>query len=152
MIGLDYYCDLKGPPSKILFSPDSREEGYHGMHEVALMQGVVKTILQSLSEAGASRVTNVQLTIGRSGHFTEKNVQQHFEVLTKDTPIEGASLTISWLPATVQCLSCLHQFSSCEPADQTKCPRCGDLVMEIDHQETCVVSTIDVVSEEDIRG
>jgi hydrogenase nickel incorporation protein HypA/HybF len=119
------------------------------MHEVAVMQGVVKTILHSLSQAGASRVINVQLTIGRSGHFTEENVRQHFEVLTKGTPIEGASLTISWLPATVQCLSCLHRFSSCEPAEQTKCPICGDLVIEIDHQDTCFVSTIDVVSGEE---
>lgn len=118
------------------------------MHEVSVMQGVVKAILQSLSQAGASHVTNVQLTIGRSGHFTEENVRQYFEVLTKDTPVEGASLTISWLPSTVQCLSCFHRFSSCEPAEQTKCPLCGDLVMEIDHQETCFVSTIDIISRE----
>ncbi len=42
---------------------DIREEGDHSMHEVAVMQGVVKTILQSLAQAGASRVTNVQLAI-----------------------------------------------------------------------------------------
>ncbi len=119
------------------------------MHEFSVMQGVVKTILQSLSQSGASRVTNVQLTIGRSGHFTEENVRQHFEVLIKDTPVEGASLTISWLPATMQCLSCFHRFSSCEPAEQTKCPRCRDLVMEINHQDACFVGTIDVVSEEE---
>jgi hydrogenase nickel insertion protein HypA len=119
------------------------------MHEVAVMQGVVKTILHSLSQAGASRVTNVQLIIGRSGHFTEENVRQHFKILTKDTPIEGASLTLSWLPATVQCLSCLHQFSCCESAEQTMCPICGDMVIEIDHQDTCFVSTIDVVAGEE---
>jgi hydrogenase nickel incorporation protein HypA/HybF len=119
------------------------------MHEVAVMQGVVKTILQSLSQAGASRVTTVQLAIGRSGHFTEENARQHFEVLTKDTPIESASLMISWLPAVLQCLSCFYRFSSCEPAEQTKCPECGDMVMEIEHQDTCYVSAIDVVSEEE---
>jgi len=119
------------------------------MHEVAVIQGVVKTILQSLAQAGASRVTNVQLAIGRSGHFTEENAQQHFEVLTKDTPAEGASLTISWLPATLQCLSCFHRFNSAEAAEQTRCPKCGDMVMEIDHQDTCYVSAIDVISEEE---
>ncbi len=81
------------------------------MHEVAVMQGVVKTILQSLAQAGASRVTNVQLAIGKSGHFTEENVRQYFEVLIKGTPVEGASLTISWLPATLQCLSCKARLS-----------------------------------------
>ena len=119
------------------------------MHEVAIMQGVVKTILQSLSQAGASRITNVQLAIGRSGHFTEENARQHFEVLTKDTPAEGASLTISWLPATVQCLSCFHRFSSAQSAEQTRCPKCEDMVMEMEHQDTCYVSAIDVISEEE---
>jgi hydrogenase nickel incorporation protein HypA/HybF len=128
---------------------DIGKEGNRCMHEVAVMQGVVKTILQSLSQAGASRVTNVQLAIGRSGHFTEENAQQHFEVLTKDTPAEGASLTISWLPATLQCLSCFHRFSSSERAEQTRCPKCGDMVMEIEHQDICYVSAIDVISEED---
>lgn len=119
------------------------------MHEVAIMQGVIKTILQSLSQSGGLHVTNVQLSIGRSGHFTEQNAQQYFELLTKDTPIEGAALKISWLPATLQCLSCFYRFSSCEPAEQTECPKCGDIVMEIDHQDTCYVSAIDVVSEEE---
>jgi hydrogenase nickel incorporation protein HypA/HybF len=128
---------------------DTCKEGDHDMHEVAVMQGVVKTILQSLSQAGASRVTNVQLAIGRSGHFTEENARLYFAVLTKNTPIEGASLTISWLPATLQCLSCFHRFSSCELAERTMCPKCGDMVMEIEHQDICYVSAIDVISEEE---
>ena len=119
------------------------------MHEVGIMQGAVKTILESMSQAGASRVTNVQLTVGRSGHFSEESVRHYFQLLTKDTPAEGASLTILWLPATVQCLTCLHRFSSCEPAEQTKCPKCGDVVMEVEHQDSCYVSAIDVVSEEE---
>jgi hydrogenase nickel incorporation protein HypA/HybF len=113
------------------------------------MRGVVKTILQSLSQSGASRVTKVQLTIGVSGHFTEENAQQHFQLLTKSTPAEGASLAISWLPATLQCLACSHQFSSCEPAEQATCPKCGDMVMETEHQDICYVNAIDVVSEEE---
>ncbi len=115
------------------------------MHEISLMQAVVKTILQSLSQSGASRVTRVQLTIGVSGHFTEENVHQHFRLLTKNTPAEGASLAISWLPATLQCLACSHQFSSCEPAEQAACPKCGDMVIETEHQDICYVSAIDVV-------
>jgi hydrogenase nickel incorporation protein HypA/HybF len=125
------------------------KEGDQCMHEVLVMQGVVKTILQSLAQVGASRVTNVQLAIGRSGHFTEENARQYFEVLTKDTPAEGASLTISWLPATLQCLSCFHLFSSTESAEQARCPKCEDMVMEIEHQDTCYVSAIDVISEEE---
>ena len=81
------------------------------MHEVGIMQGAVKTILESMSQAGASRVTNVQLTVGRSGHFSEESVRNYFQLLTKDTPAEGAFIvyfmvtsnsTVSYMSASVQ--------------------------------------------------
>ena len=40
------------------------------MHEVAAMRGMVRTVLECMQQAGASRVTNVQLVLGASGHFT----------------------------------------------------------------------------------
>lgn len=46
-----------------------------GMHGAAVMQSVVKTILASLENAEASRVTNAQLALGTSGHFTEEAVR-----------------------------------------------------------------------------
>jgi hydrogenase nickel incorporation protein HypA/HybF len=119
------------------------------MHEVYLMQGVVKTILQSLSPSDTSRVTHVQLTIGVSRHLNQVNVQQYFRLLTKGTPAEDASLRISWLPATLQCLACSHQFSSYDPAEQVTCPQCGDMVLETEHQDICYVNAIDIITEED---
>ncbi len=117
------------------------------MHEVAAIQGVVRTTLECMRAAGASRVTHVQMVIGASGHFTADAVYQHFEVLTKDTPIEGASLSIQWLPATYQCFSCLHRFESGEPSEQVVCPRCGEIALEIEHRDVCQVSSIDVSFE-----
>lgn len=118
------------------------------MHEVAAMQGVVSTILESMRQAGGSRITHVQLLLGASGHFTEEAARQHFEALTAGTPAEGASLEISWLPATFQCFSCLHRFESPQPAEQVTCPLCGDLVLEIDHQDACYASDIEVAFDE----
>jgi len=114
------------------------------MHEGAVMQGVVQTILASMEHAGASRVTNVQLVLGVSGHFTEEAVRQYFQVLTQDTPIAGATLALSWLPATYQCLSCQQRFESISPT--ATCPHCGDVALEISHQDECSIRSIEVVS------
>ena len=107
------------------------------------MQGVVRTILASMEHAGAARVTNVQLELGASGHFTEEAVRQYFQLLTQDTPIEGATLTLSWLPATYQCLSCQHRFES--TISPGICPQCGDVALEISHQDECSIRSIDVL-------
>jgi hydrogenase nickel insertion protein HypA len=118
------------------------------MHEVAAMQGVVRTILETMRQAGGSRITHVQLVLGASGHFTEEAAHQHFEALTASTPAEGASLSISWIPATFQCFSCLYCFESCQTAEQVSCPRCSDIALQIGHQHTCSVSAIEVTFEE----
>lgn len=87
-------------------------------------------------------MTNVQLDIGVSGHFTEEAVRQYFQALTQNTLIEGATLTLSWLPATYQCLSCQCCFES--TLSMATCPQCGDVALEISHQDECSVSAIDV--------
>src|SRR5574340_255152 len=124
------------------------------MHEAAAMQGMVRTVLDCLHQSGGARVTNVQLVLGASGHFTADVAYQHFEAMTKGTPVEDASLTIEWLPAKYQCFSCLHRFESTEPSAQIACPRCGDVALEIEHQDVCYVSSIDIAynDEEGLPG
>jgi hydrogenase nickel insertion protein HypA len=107
------------------------------------MQGVVKTILASMESAGAVRVASVHLELGSSEHFTEEAVHQYFQVLTHGTPIEGAALTLSWLPATYQCLSCQQRFESISTTGT--CPHCGDVALEVAHQDGCNVRAIDVL-------
>jgi hydrogenase nickel incorporation protein HypA/HybF len=117
------------------------------MHEVAAMQGVVSTILEAMRQAGGSRITQVQLKLGASGHLTEEAARQHFAVLAAGTPAQDAALEITWLAAAYQCFSCLHRFERCEPTAQVTCPRCGAVALEVGHQNVCAVSAIDVSFE-----
>jgi hydrogenase nickel incorporation protein HypA/HybF len=118
------------------------------MHEAAAMQGIVRNILHCMQQAGASRVINVQLVLGAAGHLTAEAANQHFEALVNGTPIEGASLTIQWLPAQYQCFFCLHRFESGEPSNHVTCPECGEAALEVGHRDMCSVSAIDVSFEE----
>jgi hydrogenase nickel insertion protein HypA len=115
------------------------------MHEVAAMQAVVTTVLETMQRAGAARVTAVRLMLGASGHFTEEAACQHFQILTRDTPASKAKLTIYWLPATFQCFACLHRFESCEQADLATCPHCGESALAVAHQGVCAVDAIEVM-------
>ncbi len=115
------------------------------MHETAVMQGMVKTIVECMHKAGASHVTHVQLVLGASSHMDAESARQHFALLTQGTPVEGASLSIIWQPALFQCFSCLHRFESIESATSVLCLRCGGSALEIEHKEICYVSAIDVL-------
>jgi len=119
------------------------------MHEAAAMQGIVRIILHHMQQAGASRVINVQLVLSASGHLTAEAANQHFEALFNGTPIEGASLTIQWLPAEYQCFFCMHRFESGESSNHITCPECGEAALEVSHRDICYVSAIDVSFEEE---
>lgn len=118
------------------------------MHEVAAIQGAVRTSLHYMQQAGATRVTNVQLSVAVSGHMSEDVIRQYFTLFTSDTPAAGAALTVVWLPATYRCLTCQQTFQSLEPAVGAICPACGDVALEVDHLDICAVSAIDVAYTE----
>ncbi len=118
------------------------------MHEVAAMHDVVATALAALrAEAGRSgargaRVTSVQIVLGASGHLSEEAARLHFELQAADTPVEGARLDFIWLPATYQCFTCLRRFESAMPSESVVCPDCGDVAIEITHDDTISVRSI----------
>jgi len=114
------------------------------MHEIRAMQTVIRTILACMQQAGASHVTHAQLALSVSEHVTAEVAHQSFEMLTRGTPIEGASLSIQWVPATYQCLTCLYRFENGEPSEQVLCPKCGEAALEVERQEVCVVRSLDV--------
>jgi Zn finger protein HypA/HybF involved in hydrogenase expression len=101
-----------------------------------------------MRQAGAARVTNVQLSVAVSGHACEDVLRQYFALCTATTPADGATLTIIWHPATYRCLSCQAVFQSLQPGVEALCPACGDTAMEIDHQDICAVSALDVAFDE----
>ena len=123
------------------------EGGFGTMHEAAMMQKVVTTILTSAEQAGASRVTQVCLEVGVSGHFTEEAVRQYFLILARGTLLEGATLEVTWLPAVYQCLSCQQCFESA--SSTARCPYCGDVAWEIAHHDTCFIRSIDLAFSEE---
>lgn len=116
------------------------------MHEGAMMQTIVTTILTELKKAQGVRVTRVQLELGTSEYFTEEAVRQYFQVLTRDTPAAGAELDLSWLSATYQCLSCLQRFES--TSSMGVCPYCGEVGLEIAHSDGCALRSIEVVASD----
>lgn len=118
------------------------------MHEVAAITRAVNTALEYMRQAGASRVTHIELEVGASGHFTEEAIRQSVTMLTVNTPAQGTTVRIVWLPATYQCLDCGHCFESSQPAGTRACPECEGVVLEMDHQDTCRLCAIDVAFDD----
>ena len=64
------------------------------MHEASLIRNLMRKI-DSLAEAeNAIRVTTVQIWLGALSHMSAAHFRQHFELASKGTIADGASLEI----------------------------------------------------------
>ncbi|MGB9692663.1 MAG: hydrogenase maturation nickel metallochaperone HypA [Candidatus Sumerlaeaceae bacterium] len=125
------------------------------MHEYSLMEDVVASLQKSLEREGVSTVGAVKeivLRIGALDIHSEASFKQAFEVLTKNTLLEGAQLQLEIVPAQYKCRKCGYTGTvgvgdadghQAEPV--VECAQCG---------EPCIVTggrgihPIDVVVED----
>ena len=115
-----------------------------------MIQGAVHAALERLElldEARAQQivsVVSVELALGAAGHITEDIARQQYALNAIGTPLQGAELHIVWLPATYLCLSCMGRFTATTPEEETTCPDCGSVALQIAHQDICYVQAIEI--------
>jgi hydrogenase nickel insertion protein HypA len=77
------------------------------MHEYALIQDIIKSILERLEEEKSSvPVKEVILKLGVLDIHSELAARQAFEVLAQGTPLEHAQLTLEIKPVMMTCTKC----------------------------------------------
>lgn len=113
------------------------------MHELSITQEVVRTVEDARRGAGLGlRVTAVRIKIGRLTAVVPDCLKFYYEILTKDTPLEGALVDIEIVPMKARCSACGAEFSLDEPV--FLCPECGSGDTEILSGRELVVESIEV--------
>ncbi|MGB9635874.1 MAG: hydrogenase maturation nickel metallochaperone HypA [Thermoplasmata archaeon] len=126
------------------------------MHEFSAMQSIVNTILSKLKEYRVKAVEKVILEIGKLTFLGSEQLKFAFEVLTKDTMLEGAALEILEIEPVVKCEKCGYTGAlQYENADiyhvmlpVFRCPSCGGKV-EVVRGRECAIKSINMELEED---
>ena len=119
------------------------------MHEVRAMQDIVETVLERARQAGGTRVLRVELALNSSGHLTEEVARRHFAALAAGTIADGATLAVTALPGTYQCIACGRRFSSLRSGEDAACPDCGGSALPTPRQDGCYLSAIEVACNAD---
>jgi hydrogenase nickel incorporation protein HypA/HybF len=76
------------------------------MHETVIAQQVVRAVLAEMEARGASACTTIDVDIGQLEGLQPQDLQAAFDLEAADTPVDGAVLQISVIPATAVCPSC----------------------------------------------
>jgi hydrogenase nickel incorporation protein HypA/HybF len=93
------------------------------MHELSITESILKIALRHAEQAGAKRITRLNLVIGELSGVVGESVQFYWDMIARDTIAQGAELHFEHVPASLRCLDCSHVF----PMDgrSTACPECG---------------------------
>lgn len=94
------------------------------MHELSIAHSLVEGVTEAAEKAGAKRVTRVQLRLGVLSGVVRSALEFGFEIATRGTLLDGATLEITELPVILACDRC-GADSVLDGIQGFACPACG---------------------------
>lgn len=94
------------------------------MHELGIAQSILERAREESLRHHGARAVKVGVRIGELSGVDPDALAFAFEVLTKETALEGISLEIDFCKRKQHCTACSREFET--DATQTQCPDCGD--------------------------
>jgi hydrogenase nickel incorporation protein HypA/HybF len=117
------------------------------MHELSIAEAVVDVALR---HARGRRVSKVELKVGHLRQVVPSSLEFAFELVTSETPLEGAELVIEEVPARGLCRACGIETTMARFPLQ--CSRCGDLDLELLTGEELLVDALELDEEMTTEG
>ncbi len=119
------------------------------MHEFAATSQVVEAVQREAHRRGAKAVAEVRLAVGKLTMLSPSQMRFAYELLVKNTPLEGSKLVIRERGAIVKCPSCSYKGPIRVDEDPTFhiifptlcCPRCQGVVDIVAGRE-CTVESV----------
>jgi hydrogenase nickel incorporation protein HypA/HybF len=112
------------------------------MHELPVTESILEISLRHAKEAGARRVTDLFLVIGQLASIVDDSVAFYWDIISKDTPAQGAKLHFKRIPTEMRCRDCNVRYQPA--AEDPACPDCGGFNIQIVAGEEFYLEAIDV--------
>jgi hydrogenase nickel incorporation protein HypA/HybF len=106
------------------------QEAFYLMHEMGVAMQIVEIATASIpGHLPGARVAKVNLKVGKLSAIVPDSLTFCFDVVAKDTPLEGARLDITEIPVQAACNACRNEWTIDQPA--FSCPACnsGDITL-----------------------
>jgi len=109
------------------------------VHELSIASALADIALR---HADGRRVTAVEVSVGRLRQVVPSALEFAFELVAKDTPLEGARLELRDVPAAGRCRGCGAE--SRLDGFPFACTACGELDIEVTAGDELTVDAIEV--------
>ncbi len=126
------------------------------MHEVSVVTTLVDAIIKELQKYNVTKVNSVTVVIGDLTNLGQEQMKFAYEIVTRDTILDGSELIIEPEAIELECKTCDFVGPAkilTDPDFDTHsipvlaCPKCGGAVNVIKGQ-SCVVKCMDIEEAE----
>lgn len=115
------------------------------MHELSVTESILNIALEHGRKAGAARITDIYLVIGRLSSIVDDSIQFYWDMISENTPCEGAVLHFDRLPARIYCLDCCQESNL--GTELTACPHCGKENIQVISGDQFYLDSIEVIQD-----
>ena len=120
-----------------------------------MVSDIVSAILKELEKYNVERVEEVVLVVGDMTSLGEEQLEFAYEIVTKDTKLEGSKLVIEHEKIRVRCNECDYEgevrMLESDYGEHTipilSCPKCNGKV-KVTAGQTCKVRNLKIVEAE----
>ncbi len=76
------------------------------MHEMSVAQNIIEIVKESIVHEGGAKVRTVRLKVGEFAGIVPESLEFCFNSLIDGTSLQGASLSIDYIPLLARCNTC----------------------------------------------
>lgn len=93
------------------------------MHELSITENILEIVLKHAKDSEAKEVKTIHLVIGQLSSVVDDCVQFYWDIISKDTIAEHATLNFKRVEARLECQECHHHYDLGK--ELQPCPNCG---------------------------
>ncbi|HJI99764.1 MAG TPA: hydrogenase maturation nickel metallochaperone HypA [Coriobacteriaceae bacterium] len=118
------------------------------MHELSLVQGIFDSVVPVARQNGATKITNIKLTIGEMTMVVPEAMEFAFEALSEDDPLlDGCVLVMDFVSPRSKCLDCGNEFE--HDRFHNHCPACDSAATMLIAGRELEVASMEIETPDD---
>ena len=98
------------------------------MHELSIAQSILEAVQAEAGRRPDARICKVGLRVGELAGLDPESLRFGFEILVRETELDGLQLEIERCPRRQRCPRCGNEFVTRDY--ETTCPGCGTVRTE----------------------
>ena len=112
------------------------------MHEMSICEGILQVLETEAAKQGFKKVKTVWLEIGDLSSIEPEALLFGFDVVTRDSIADSASLEIINIPGRAWCMQCAKNVAIKRRFDE--CPECGGYQLQATGGEEMRIKELEV--------